>query len=32
MAAQIGLDLAGEPLLHLAERQDVVFWKLRPVA
>ena len=32
MARQIGLDLHGEPLLHLAERQDVVFWKLRPAA
>jgi uncharacterized protein YqjF (DUF2071 family) len=30
MARQIGLDLADEPLVHLAERQDVVFWKLGP--
>jgi uncharacterized protein len=25
-----GLELAGEPLLHLAERQDVVIWPLEP--
>jgi uncharacterized protein YqjF (DUF2071 family) len=28
MAAQIGLRLDGEPLLHYARRQDVVFWTL----
>jgi uncharacterized protein YqjF (DUF2071 family) len=28
MTSQIGLELRGDPLLHLAERQDVVFWKL----
>ena len=32
MTRQIGLELRGEPLAHLAERQDVVFWTLRPVA
>jgi uncharacterized protein YqjF (DUF2071 family) len=30
MARQIGLELDGEPLLHLADRQDVLFWTLRP--
>jgi uncharacterized protein YqjF (DUF2071 family) len=30
MARQIGVELRGEPLVHLAERQDVLFWKLRP--
>lgn len=30
MGAEAGLDLAGEPLLHLAERQDVIFWRLAP--
>jgi uncharacterized protein len=29
MAAEIGLDLDGEPLLHYSRRQDVVFWPLR---
>ncbi len=29
MTAEIGVDLAGEPLLHYARRQDVVFWTLR---
>ena len=28
MAAEIGLKLEGEPLLHYARRQDVVFWRL----
>jgi hypothetical protein len=26
--AEVGLDLDGEPLLHFARRQDVVFWPL----
>jgi len=30
MARQIELELDGEPLLHLADRQDVLFWTLRP--
>jgi uncharacterized protein YqjF (DUF2071 family) len=30
MGGQIGLDLEGEPLLHYAARQDVVFWPLKP--
>ncbi|HKP89587.1 MAG TPA: DUF2071 domain-containing protein [Thermoleophilaceae bacterium] len=32
MGEQVGLDLADAPLVHLAERQDVVFWTLRPLA
>ena len=28
MAAEVGLMLDGEPLLHYARRQDVVFWRL----
>jgi uncharacterized protein YqjF (DUF2071 family) len=28
MGAEVGLDLAGQPLLHYARRQDVVFWGL----
>ena len=28
MGAQIGLELEGTPMLHFAERQDVVFWQL----
>lgn len=28
MGAPYGLDLAGEPLLHLAPRQDVLIWRL----
>jgi uncharacterized protein YqjF (DUF2071 family) len=28
MAAEVGLELAGDPLLHYARRQDVVFWGL----
>jgi uncharacterized protein YqjF (DUF2071 family) len=28
MAEHIGIDLEGTPLLHYAERQDVVFWQL----
>jgi uncharacterized protein YqjF (DUF2071 family) len=31
MGAQIGVQLDGTPLLHFAERQDVVFWQLEPV-
>lgn len=31
MAAEVGLDLRGEPLLHYAGRQDVVFWSLEGV-
>lgn len=31
MAQPYGLDLAGDPLLHLAPRQDVVIWPLRRV-
>ena len=27
-----GLEPQGQPLLHLAERQDVVIWPLEPVA
>lgn len=30
MAAQIGVALDGEPLVHFAQRQDVVFWPLEP--
>ena len=30
MGAQIELELDGTPLLHYAERQDVVFWQLEP--
>jgi uncharacterized protein YqjF (DUF2071 family) len=30
MGDQIGVDLSGEPLLHFAARQDVVFWPPRP--
>jgi uncharacterized protein YqjF (DUF2071 family) len=29
MAAEIGLVLNGDPLLHYARRQDVVFWRLQ---
>jgi uncharacterized protein len=29
MTAEIGLELEGEPLLHYARRQDVVFWTLQ---
>jgi uncharacterized protein YqjF (DUF2071 family) len=32
MALQTGLALSGEPLLHYAERQDVVFWTRQVVA
>jgi uncharacterized protein len=28
MAAELGLKLEGQPLLHYARRQDVVFWRL----
>ena len=31
-AAEIAVELRGEPLLHYARRQDVVFWTLRPTA
>jgi uncharacterized protein YqjF (DUF2071 family) len=31
MGRQIGLALEGHPLLHFAARQDVVFWRIRPV-
>jgi uncharacterized protein len=31
MGRQIGLDLEGEPLLHFAARQDVVFRPIQPV-
>jgi uncharacterized protein YqjF (DUF2071 family) len=31
MALPYGLELDGEPLLHLAPRNDVVIWALRPV-
>jgi uncharacterized protein YqjF (DUF2071 family) len=30
MGEQIGLGLEGEPLLHLSEPKDVVFWPLKP--
>jgi uncharacterized protein len=30
MTEQIGVPLEGEPLLHYAARQDVVFWRLAP--
>jgi uncharacterized protein YqjF (DUF2071 family) len=30
MAAPLGLELNGEPLLHYSARQDVVFWPLAP--
>lgn len=30
MAAEVGLELDDDPLLHLAGRQDVVFWALKP--
>lgn len=32
MASASGLALAGEPVLHLAERQDVLLWTIEPVA
>jgi uncharacterized protein len=31
MGRQIGVELEGEPLLHFAARQDVIFWPIRPV-
>ena len=31
MAQGLGLELDGQPVLHLAERQDVVFWRLAAV-
>jgi hypothetical protein len=31
MATEVGVELAGAPLLHYAQRQDVVFWTLEPV-
>jgi uncharacterized protein YqjF (DUF2071 family) len=30
MAREVGLELSGEPLLHYAARQNVVFWSLAP--
>jgi uncharacterized protein YqjF (DUF2071 family) len=30
MGDQIGVELSGEPLLHFAALQDVVFWPLKP--
>ncbi|MEA2445710.1 MAG: uncharacterized protein QOJ12_3002 [Thermoleophilales bacterium] len=30
MTRHVGIELAGEPLLQLAQRQDVVFWPLTP--
>jgi uncharacterized protein YqjF (DUF2071 family) len=30
MAEELGIELVGEPLLHYAARQDVVFWTLEP--
>jgi uncharacterized protein len=32
MTAPLHIDLAGDPLVQFARRQDVVFWPLRPVA
>ena len=32
MGDQIGVELTGEPLLHFAARQDVVFWRLARAA
>jgi uncharacterized protein YqjF (DUF2071 family) len=32
MAAELAIELAGDPLLHYAHRQDVVFWLLREAA
>jgi uncharacterized protein YqjF (DUF2071 family) len=31
MGAEVGIDLTAEPVLHIARRQDVVFWWPRPV-
>jgi uncharacterized protein YqjF (DUF2071 family) len=31
MGHQVGLALDGDPLLHVGERQDVLFWTLQPV-
>lgn len=31
MAEQIGIELAGDPLLHLADTRDVLFWSLEPL-
>jgi uncharacterized protein YqjF (DUF2071 family) len=30
MADQIGVELAGQPLLHFSARQDTVIWPLKP--
>ncbi len=30
MGAEVGVDLTAAPLLHYAQRQDVVFWPIRP--
>ncbi|HEX8648080.1 MAG TPA: DUF2071 domain-containing protein [Thermoleophilaceae bacterium] len=32
MARMIGIELEGDPLLHFARRQDVLMWRIRPVA
>jgi uncharacterized protein YqjF (DUF2071 family) len=32
MASEIDIELEGDPLLHYAARQDVVFWSLTPAA
>jgi uncharacterized protein YqjF (DUF2071 family) len=32
MAGPLGLALEGAPLLHYAQRQDVVIWRIRPLA
>jgi uncharacterized protein YqjF (DUF2071 family) len=32
MAEEVGVELTGEPLLHYAARQDVVFWSLEPAS
>ena len=32
MTAPFGIDLEGEPLLHLAHRQDVLIWRRHPIA
>jgi uncharacterized protein YqjF (DUF2071 family) len=32
MADEIGIALEGDPLLHYARRQDVIFWSLKAVA
>jgi hypothetical protein len=32
MGRQVGIALDGDPVLHFARRQDVVFWLNRPVS